>query len=384
MRKVLLMAFVACLCACTGKKEQADTCCAEGMKLLDAAAFTKQVDGKDVSLYTLKSEGGLTVQITNYGARIVTLFAADKEGKYADVNLGYENIDRYVDNDGERYIGCIVGRYANRIAKGQFEIDGQKYQLNLNNNGNALHAGGLKGFDKVVWTVDNVTDNKIELSYVSPDGEDFFPGTVTTKVTYTLTPENAIEIDYNATTDKPTVLNLTNHAFFNLKGESNGTITDHILYLNASQTTAIDSLLIPTGEFASVDGTPFDFRTPTVIGERIDADNEQIKFGSGYDHNWVIDRKTEREVELAGSLYEPVSGRLMEIYTDQPGIQFYSGNFFKGINKDKNGKTINYREALALETQKYPDSPNQPNFPTTRVNPGETYTQKTIYKFSVK
>lgn len=355
----------------------------QGLPLLSNSAFKTEIDGKAVNLYTLKSASGLTMQVTNLGARVVTLWVPDKNGKYEDVVLGYETIDRYINNKGERFLGPIVGRYANRIAKGQFELDGATYQLPINNNGQTLH-GGLKGLDMVVWNVDKVTDNEIQMSYVSPDGEEGFPGTMKLSLTYVLTPENEFKITYAATTDKATVINLSHHGLFNLKGEGNGTITDHILTINASNTTPVDSVLIPSGEIVSVEGTPFDFRKPTVIGERVNAENEQLKNGAGYDHNWVIDRNTDKDVEFVASVYEPVSGRKMEVWSDQPGVQFYSGNFFDGAVSGKYGKPLKYREAFALETQHFPDSPNHPNFPTTRLNPGETYTQTCIYKFSIQ
>lgn len=352
------------------------------LPLLNKSAFDTSIDGKQVSLYTLKN-GDITMQVTNFGGRVVTLFVPDKNGKYEDVVLGFDSIDKYVHNAGERFIGPVVGRYANRIAKGQFTLDGITYNLPINNNGQSLH-GGLKGLDMVVWNVEKVTENSILFSYVSPDGEEGYPGTLNLSMTYELTPDNEFKINYIAITDKPTVVNLSHHGLFNLKGEGNGTITDHILTLNASATTPVDSVLIPTGEIVSVEETPFDFRQATPIGERIDANDIQLKNGAGYDHNWVLDRKTTNEIELAATLYEPSSGRVMEVWTDQPGIQFYSGNFFNGAVYGKYGKTMNYREALALETQKFPDSPNHDNFPSTRLNPGEIYTQTCIYKFGVK
>jgi aldose 1-epimerase len=350
--------------------------------LLDKSAFETTINGKKTSLYTLISGNGVTVQITNYGARIVSIWTPDKSGKYEDISIGYENIDRYIHNEGERFIGCVVGRYANRIAKGQFVLDSTTYQLPLNNNGNTLH-GGLTGLDLVVWDVDESSDKEIKLSYTSKDGDDGFPGNLKINVTYSLTPDNSLCINYKATTDKPTVVNLSNHAFFNLKGEGNGTITDHVIRINASQTTPIDSLLIPTGAIVSVEGSPLDFRQSTVIGERIDSDNQQLKNGAGYDHNWILDNQTG-DVVLAASLYEPFSGRALEVYTDQPAMQFYSGNFFDGKTNGKFGKPIKYREALALETQKFPDSPNHPNFPSTVLRPGETYTHTCIYRFTTK
>lgn len=376
MKKYLIaLAFILPVLSCS-KKYNTE------ISLIDKSAFEKEVKGKPVSLYTLDSGNGLRVQVTNYGLRVVSIWTPDKQGKYDDVAIGYENIDRYLDNKGERFYGSIVGRYANRIAKGKFTLDSVEYQLPINNNGQTLH-GGLEGLDRRVWSVDNVTDNSIDFSYVSPDGEEGFPGTLTIHVNYSVTPENEFKISYKATTDKATVVNLSNHAFFNLKGEGNGTITDHILTINASHTTPIDSVLIPTGDITSVDGTPFDFRQPMAIGERINEANDQLKNGLGYDHNWVLD-KSKEGVKLAATLYEPQSGRVMEVYTDQPGLQFYSGNFFSNKSTGKKNKSIKYREALALETQKFPDSPNHSNFPSTRLELNETYTHTCIYKFYVR
>jgi aldose 1-epimerase len=375
MKKLMYLLTILCLTACNENKRP-------GITLLDKSAFEKEVDGKSVSLYTLDSGNGLIVQVTNFGLRVVSIWTPDKNGKYSDVAIGYENIDRYLNNTGERFLGPVVGRYANRIADGKFTLDGTEYRLPINNNGQTLH-GGLKGLDMRVWNADKISDKSIDFSYISPDGEEGFPGEVKINVNYSVTADNEFKITYKATVDKPTVLNLSNHAFFNLKGEAGGTITDHVLSINASNTTPVDSLLIPDGRIAPVDGTPFDFRTGTTIGDRIDRDEEQLKNGLGYDHNWVLDNKAGG-VELAASLYEPQSGRLMEVYTDQPGLQFYSGNFFDGKTNGKYGKPVKYREALALETQKFPDSPNHGNFPSTRLNPGETYTHTCIYKFSIK
>ena len=374
-KTAILFGALCCLAACGTKTDKP--------ALLDASAFSTEVDNKPVALYTLESGNGLYMQVTNLGGRVVSLFAPDKTGKYEDVVLGFNNINSYLHNPGERYLGPVVGRYANRIARGQFMLDGVTYQLPLNNNGQTLH-GGLTGLDMVAWNVDEVTDNEIKMSYVSPDGTDGFPGNLTVRMTYTLTPQNEFKIHYEATTDKPTVVNLSHHGLFNLKGEGNGTILDHVVTLNASHITPVDSVLIPTGEIAPVEGTPFDFRTPHAIGERIDADNQQLKNARGYDHNWVVDRKTANEVEWVATVEEPASGRVMEVWSDQPGVQFYTGNFFDGKVTGKYGRTQNFREALALETQKFPDSPNHPNFPSTRLNPGETYTQTCIYKFYTK
>ncbi len=374
-KTAILFGALCCLAACGTQSDKP--------ALLDAAAFSTEVNNQPVALYTLESGNGLYMQVTNLGGRVVSLFAPDRNGKYEDLVLGFNNIDSYLHNPGERYLGPVVGRYANRIAKGQFTLDGVTYQLPVNNNGQTLH-GGLTGLDMVVWNVDNVTDNSLEMSYTSPDGSDGFPGNLTLHMTYTLTPQNEFKIAYRATTDKPTVVNLSHHGLFNLKGEGNGTILDHIVTLNASHITPVDSVLIPTGEIADVTGTPFDFRTPHAIGERIDADNQQLKNARGYDHNWVIDRKTADEVEWVATVEEPASGRVMEVWSDQPGVQFYTGNFFDGKVTGKYGRTQKFREALALETQMFPDSPNHPNFPSTRLNPGETYTQTCIYKFYTK
>ena len=357
-------------------------CNKESLPLLEKSAFQTTVDEKSVDLYTLKS-GDLTMQVTNFGGRIVSLWTPDRDGNLEDVVLGHKNIEQYVNPVGERFLGCVVGRYANRIGKGQFTLDDTTYQLPLNNNGQTLH-GGRKGLDMVVWDVENVTDNAITLSYVSPDGEEGFPGKLTLKMTYTLTKDNELKIGYQGETDKPTVINLSHHGFFNLKGEGSGTINDHVLAINANSIVPVDSVLIPFGNLMDVEGTPFDFRTPTAIGERVDADHQQLKYGLGYDHNWVLDRKSDKEVELAASLYEPTSGRLMEVWTDQPGIQFYGGNFMNGTGEGKYGKKHNYRESVAMETQHFPDSPNQPDFPTTRLNPDEMYTHTCVYKFDVK
>ena len=359
-------------------------CCSQPestVRFFDAQAFTATVEGKPVSLYTLRN-GDLTMQVTNFGARVVSLWTPDRNGVAEDVVLGYESIDRYLNNGGERFLGAALGRYANRIAGGRFTLDGQEYTLPQNDNGQTLH-GGLKGFDSVVWDVESATDTTIVFRYRSADGEEGFPGNLDVTMTYTLTPANEFRIDYRAETDAPTVVNLSHHSFFNLKGEGNGTILDNELWIKADSTTPVDGFLIPTGELAPVEGTPFDFRQPTVIGARIESDNEQLKNGHGYDHNWVLTREGEG-VELVASLYEPTTGRVMEVLTDQPGLQFYSGNFFNGKSIGKYGRPQSYRESVALETQHFPDSPNHENFPTTRLNPGETYTHTCIYRFSAR
>ena len=371
MKKILMIAAAcAAIASCAQKNE---------VTLLPASDFETVVDGKDVSLYTLKA-GDLTMQVTNFGARVVTLWTPDKNGSYEDIVLGYNNIDNYVNNPGERFLGAVVGPYANRIAGGTYTIGEETYNFPQNNNGQTLH-GGLKGLDMVVWDVDNVTENQIVLSYLCPDGQDGMPGNRQITMIYTLTPENEFRVDYVAQTDKATHVNISHHSFFNLKGEGNGTINDHVLYINASKTTPVDAVLIPTGEIVDVTGTPFDFREPKAIGQDVDVENEQLKNGAGYDHNWVLDRKTASDMELAASVWEPASGRYMEVWTDQPALQFYGGNFFDGTTTGKYGKTLNYRESIALETQKYPDTPHHAHFPSTLLKPGEQYTHVCVYKF---
>jgi aldose 1-epimerase len=345
------------------------------------AAFDKNIDGKQVKLYHLKGKGNLQVAITNYGGKIVSLLAPDKQGQLADVELGYDNIDQYVSTK-ERYYGGIVGRYGNRIAKGKFKIDGKEYTLATNNGVNHLH-GGKKGFNDVVWDAEQPNDHTLKLHYLSKDGEEGYPGNLDITLTYELTDSNEVKIDYAATTDKATVVNLTNHSFFNLHGAGNGDINDHIMYINADKFTPVDSTLIPKGKLDAVKGTPMDFTTPTKIGERVDADFEQLAFGKGYDHNYVLN-KTGKELSLAATVQEPVSGRFLEVWTTEPGVQFYGGNFLDGTDKGKEGKTYAHRGAFCLETQHFPDSPNQPSFPSVLLKPGETYTSTCVYKFGVK
>ena len=358
--------------------------CAEttAVKLLNADDFKAEIDGKQVSLYTLKS-ADLTMQVTNFGARVVSLWVPDKDGNHEDVVLGYNNLENYVNNPGERFLGAVVGPYANRIAGGTYTIGEETYNFPQNNNGQTLH-GGLKGLDMVVWDVDSVTDSAIVFSYLCPDGQDGMPGNRNIIMTYTLTPKNEFRIDYMAQTDKATHMNISHHSFFNLKGEGNGTINDHVLYINASKTTPVNAVLIPTGEITDVTGTPFDFREPKAIGRDLAVENEQLTNGAGYDHNWVLDRVSANDLELAASVHEPASGRYMEVWTDQPALQFYGGNFFDGSTYGKYGKTLNYRESIALETQKYPDTPHHEHFPSTLLNPGETYTHVCVYKFATK
>jgi len=345
-------------------------------------------DFDDIQLYTLKNSAGMEVGVTNYGAIITAIKVPDRDGKLADVTLGYNDVADYINAVDKPYFGAIVGRYGNRIAKGKFTIDGTEYSLPINNDPNSLH-GGFYGFDKVVWDAETVGDNAVKLTYLAKDMEQGYPGNLTVTVTYTLTDDNEIVVDYHATTDKATPVNVTQHAYFNLKGEGEGTILDHELTINADKYTPVDATLIPTGELAPVAGTPFDFRAAKPIGRDIAQADEQLKFGGGYDHNWVLSRKSgsyngDEDLELAATLYEPSSGRLLEILTTEPGIQFYCGNFLTGVLKGKSGQPYEYRGGLCLETQHYPDSPNQPEFPNTILKPGETFESKTVFKFSVK
>lgn len=343
-----------------------------------------EVEGQPVDLYTLTNANGLVMTVTNYGGIVVSLTVPDKAGNLGDIVLGFSTVADYVKNSP--YYGCIVGRYGNRIGKAKFSLDGQEYALAANNGENSLH-GGVKGFDKVIWAAKEVkTDNAVgvELKYLSKDMEEGFPGNLDATVTYWLTNDNEFKIEYAATTDKPTVVNLTHHSYFNLAGEGSGDILGHELTINADTYTPVDQGLIPTGKLEPVEGTPMDFRTATAVGARIDADFEQLKFGKGYDHNWVLNRKSAGDMELAATVFEPKSGRVMEVLTTEPGLQFYAGNFLDDSRTGKSGKVNGFRTGLCLETQHYPDSPNKPDFPTVVLKPGETYKTSTIYKFSTK
>ena len=349
-----------------------------GMK---KSSFGKTKDGEPVDLYVLTNGNGMEVAITNYGGTVVSVKVPDRSGKYADVVLGFDSLDGYLGN--EPYFGAIVGRYGNRIAGGRFPLDGNEYHLAQNDGKNSLH-GGLKGFDKRVWSGKDVSKSgapAIQLSYLSKDGEEGYPGNLSATVTYTLTAKNELRIDYGATTDHATVLNVTNHSYFNLAGEGNGDVLSHLMTINADRFTPVDATLIPTGEFASVAGTPLDFRKPTAIGAGIDADNEQVKLGKGYDHNFVLNRKGG-ELYLAAHVTEPTSGRVMEVLTTQPGLQFYTGNFLDGTVHGKGGKVYGRRSAFCMETQHFPDSPNQPKFPSVVLKPGEHFNSTTVFRFS--
>lgn len=346
--------------------------------------FGKTPDGQSVELFTLTNGMGMEVKITNYGGIVVSLTAPDRNRKFADVVLGFNDLDSYL--KGHPYFGTIIGRYGNRIAKGRFSLNGTEYKLAVNNGPNHLH-GGIKGFDKVVWTANPTStrnDASLSLTYLSKDGEEGYPGNLEAKVVYMLTNNNELRIDYSATTDKDTVINLTHHSYFNLAGEGNGDILSHELRLHAGHYLPTDATSIPTGEIRSVGHSPFDFMAAKAVGERINQNDQQLQFGSGYDHNWVISNNRPGRLTLAAEVYEPTSGRLMQVRTTEPGIQFYTGNFLDGTLTGKSGKPYPRRSGFCLETQHYPDSPNQPNFPTTTLRKGATYTSTTIYHFLVR
>jgi len=351
---------------------------------INVKPFGKLADGQKVSLYTLTNKNGAVTTISNYGGTVTSLMMPDRNGKVADVVLGFSSLDKYVKDSP--YFGALIGRYGNRIAKGEFSLDGKNYKLATNNIGNALH-GGLKGFDKVIWeATPKVTAHgpSLKLTYTSKDGEEGYPGTLKVTATYTLTNKNELKLVYRATTDKDTVVNLTQHSYFNLAGQGNGTIIDHVLTLNASHYTPVDKTLIPTGKVATVQGTPFDFRKPTSIGARIDEKDEQLKFAGGYDHNFVADKLVPGTLDRIAKVEEPKSGRVMEVFTTEPAVQFYAGNFLDGTLKGKGGKVYVRRSGFCLEPQHYPDSPNHKNFPATVLKRGETYKNTIIYRFSTQ
>jgi len=329
--------------------------------------------------YTLTNANGMKMEVTNFGGRIVSLFVPDKNGKMGDVVLGYDSLKQYL--HGNLYFGAMIGRYGNRIAKGKFSLNGKEYQLPQNNGENSLHGGPI-GFHNAYWKVTPVNNHSLKMTYRSKDGEAGYPGNLDVTVTYTLTEKNEVVIDYEAKTDQETVVNLTHHSFFNLAGAGNGDILNHELTIYADEFNAVNRGLIPVGAPKPVKGTPFDFTTPHKIGERINQDDEQLKFGKGYDHNWVL-RKGKSEMRQAAKVTEPISGRIMEVWTTEPGLQFYSGNFLSDKEIGKGNKVYPIRSALCLEAQHFPDSPNHPDFPSTVLKPGETYKQKTIYKFDV-
>ena len=352
--------------------------CQKKAEMYKVENYGKTAKGDQVKLYTLKNENGMMARIMDYGGTVVELTAPDRDGQFADVVLGFDRLEDYL--KVHPFFGVLVGRYANRIGGARFTLDGVEYTLAKNDGENHLH-GGVKGFDKVLWTaelIDTAHGKSLNLTYESPDGEENYPGDLKVTVNYILTDDNGLRIDYEATTDKRTVVNLTNHAYFNLRGD--GDILDHVVMINADKFTPTDKGLIPTGELRDVEGTPFDFRQPKAVGLRINNPDEQLVFAGGYDHNWVLNKNGEK-LTLAAEVYEPTTGRVMEVYTTEPGIQFYTGNFLNGSLTGKNGVVYNHRTGFCLETQHFPDSPNKPQFPSVVLSPGERYTQTTIYKF---
>jgi aldose 1-epimerase len=348
---------------------------------IQRADFGKTRDGVAVSVYTLTNKNGVTARITNYGGIVVSLMVPDRNGKMADVVLGFDSLDGYLQNPGP-FFGALIGRYGNRIGHARFTLDGRVYQVDRNDAENSLH-GGARGFDKRVWTPKELTDGGLELRYLSRDGEEGYPGNLRAAAAYHLTDANELRIDYGASTDKDTVINLTNHSYFNLKGAGTGDILGHRLMLNADRFTPVDAGLIPTGELRAVAGSPFDFRTSTSIGARIEANNEQLRAGKGYDHNWVLNRGSDG-LTLAARIEEPSTGRILEVFTTQPGVQFYTGNFLDGTIEGKGDKAYGRRSGFCLETQHFPDSPNKPAFPTTELKPGQRFQSTTVFRFSTE
>jgi aldose 1-epimerase len=352
---------------------------------LTVAPFGALENGQQVRAFTMTNSRGVEVRVLDYGGIIQSIRTPDRAGALADIVLGFDDVQGYVKSSP--YFGALTGRYANRIAKGRFQLDGKAYTLAVNNGPNALH-GGIKGFDKVIWSVEPHGDSagvRLVLRYTSPDGEEGYPGTLRATVTYTLTHANQLVLDYEATTDKPTIVNLTNHSYFNLHGEGSGTILDHVLTLNADRYTPIDSTSIPTGELPPVAGTPFDFRKPTAIGARIDQPDRQLKNGRGYDHNFVLSRPSGATgLVHAAHVVDPSSGRTLDVETTEPGVQFYTGNFLDGSFAGKKGHVYQRRTGFCLETQHFPDSPNKPQFPSTVLRPGQTYHSRTQFTFGVQ
>ncbi len=359
----------------------------------ETSDWGKLSTGEEVKLFTMTNDNGMVVKVSNYGALVTSIIVPDKDGKMADVSLGFDSVEGY-ESDACPYFGAVVGRYGNRIANGQFTIDGKKYQVTKNEKDITCLHGGKVGFNKRIWDVKSIEHEKamiLKCSLLVKDGTEGFPGNLDVVVTYVLPKkDNSLIVLYGAKTDKATPVNLTQHTYFNLKGAGDETILDHVLMLNADKFTPVDENLIPTGELRDVAGTPFDFRKPTVIGSRIEQDDEQLKIGGGYDHNWVLNQPQSvedfknRKMECAASLYEPTTGRVMEVYTSEPGVQFYCGNFLDGTIKGKDGKSYARRSGMCLETQHFPDSPNQPNFPSTILRPGKEYQTVTVFRFDVK
>ncbi|MFC0515588.1 aldose epimerase family protein [Mucilaginibacter angelicae] len=381
---MMLSCSAALFAACNGNPKTTDSTVKDSASTTtqhvpDSANFEADLQGQKVKLFTLKNTSGATVAITNYGGRLVSLLVPDKDGKATDVILGYDSVKSY-QKRGEPYFGAIIGRYGNRIAKGKFTLDGKAYQLDINDGVNTLH-GGFNGFYGKVFSAKQLSASQLELTYVSKDGEGGYPGNLTATVVYTLGDDNSLKIEYKATTDKTTVVNLTNHAYFNLNGAGSPTITDNVLQINADAFLPVDTTLIPTGKLQPVKGTPFDFTVSKTIGKDIGTADEQLKNGKGYDHNFVLN-KHDLTTPIA-TVKSTVTGITLEVFTEEPGLQFYSGNFLTGATKDgKGGKAYPYRSAFCLETQHFPDAPNQAAFASTVLKPGQTYHTVTIYKFS--
>ena len=374
MKRLCMAVMAMCLLlSCSEKREEATL---SGLMKSD---FVSEVEGKPTALYVLKNKNGAEACITNYGGRLVSVMVPDKNGKMTDVVLGYDNIGQYVQSDGN--YGALIGRYGNRINQGKVTLDDIEYTLPQNNGAHCLH-GGPQGYHARMWDAKQLNDQALELTYLSKDGEAGFPGNLDIKVTYTLTDDNAVGIKYEATTDKKTVVNLTNHSYFNLSGVPGSDVLDQLVMINADNYTPVDSTLIPVG-ISPVDGTPLDLRTPVAIGKQINDPFQQLQFGRGYDLNWVLNTNGDKNV-LAAKAYSPTSGIALEVYTNEPGIQFYTGNFMDGKDTGKHGVLYPHRGALCLETQHYPDSPNHPDFPSVVLNPGEKYLSECIYKFTVE
>ena len=368
--------FTVFSCSNSNKTVFTDTVAA-----IDDAAFNQTIDDQPVALYTLTNNSGMGMKVTNFGGRVVALCVPDSNGNPFDVVLGYNTLDEYV-NQPENFLGAAIGRYGNRIGGAQFSIDETVYELSKNEGNNQLH-GGAKGFFDVVWKANQLSQSAIEFTYLSIDGEEGYPGNLSVKMMYELTPENGFKITYEASTDKTTVCNLTHHSYFNLSGEGSETINDHLLTIRADGFTPVDSVLIPNGQITPVNGTAFDFNQAIAIGTRVNEDDEQLGYGAGYDHNWVLNKES-KGVELVASLYSPISKIKMDVLTDQPGLQFYGGNFIDGTLTGKSGKTYKHRSAVCLETQHFPDSPNIANFPSTLLKPDQTYSHTCEYRFSVE
>lgn len=374
MKRLCMAVMAMCLLLSCGEKKEEATI--SGLMKSD---FVSEVEGKPTALYVLKNKNGAEACVTNYGGRLVSVMVPDKNGKMTDVVLGYDNINQYVQSDGN--YGALIGRYGNRINQAKFTLDDTEYTLPKNDGMHCLH-GGPQGYHARMWDAKQLNDQSLELTYLSKDGEAGFPGNLNIKVTYTLTDDNAVDIKYEATTDKKTVVNLTNHSYFNLSGVPGSNVLDQLVMINADNYTPVDSTLIPVG-ISPVDETPLDLRTPVAIGKQINDPFQQLLFGRGYDLNWVLNTNGDKNV-LAAKAYSPTSGIALEVYTNEPGIQFYTGNFMDGKDTGKHGVTYPHRGAFCLETQHYPDTPNHPDFPSVVLNPGEKYTSECIYKFTVE